>query len=163
MDSLTTKIEISVPREKAFDCFVNRLTHWWPKEYTWSNEKLVELSIDPVSNGLCSEIGPNGFRCDWGTVLTVDSGRSLSMKWQLTFERNPEPDADKASVVHIQFEEVKENQTCLHLIHEQFSNHGENHEKYRNAMASARGWPYLLSSFATYIHRTDCRELPESD
>lgn len=153
MDSLTEKIEISVSREEAFDLFVNRLMYWWPKEYTWSNEKLVELSIEPVPNGLCSEIGPNGFRCDWGTVLTVDTGRRLSMKWQLTPERNPEPDADKASVVHIRFEEIAENRTCIHLLHEQFSRHGEEAEQYRDAMASPQGWPYLLSSFAAYIRR----------
>ncbi len=151
MDSLTASIEITVPSKQAFDCFIRELTLWWPKAYSWSKEKLVELSIEPILNGLCSEIGPNGFRCDWGTVIDVDPGKSLSMRWQITPARNPEPDPEQASTVHFRFEAISPNATRIVVMHEHFQHHGEQYQDYRDAMASEHGWPFILSSFAKYM------------
>ncbi|MFC3197989.1 SRPBCC domain-containing protein [Parapedobacter deserti] len=151
MDALTASVEIALPRKQAFECFVREITLWWPKEYTWSKNKLVELSIDLIPNGLCSEIGPNGFRCDWGTVTAVDYGHGFSLKWQISANRNPEPDTAKASEVQILFKDAEYSNTNVMLTHHQFKNHGEESDNYQKAMASKQGWPYILSSFANYV------------
>ena len=150
MDSLTTSAEVKLPISDAFDLFINKITLWWPSEYTWSKDALVELTVDPIPNGLCSEIGPNGFRCDWGTVMEITNNRRFSFKWQITASRVPEPNPDKASEVYVLFSEIGSTGTQVQLAHKKFGNHGEGYERYRDAMASASGWPYLLSSFARY-------------
>lgn len=152
MDSLTISRKIPLLVEETFELFVNKLTLWWPTEYTWSKDKLVELTIDPIPNGLCTEIGPNGFRCDWGTVMAIQAGHSIVLKWQITASRAPEPDPDKSSEVSVLFHETDSKETEIRLKHEKFSNHGEGHEAYRDAMASERGWPYILSAFEACTH-----------
>jgi|SRR5690606_7844586 Uncharacterized conserved protein len=154
MDAITENIEVSIPIQQSFDLFVNRLTLWWPPEYTWSGDKLVELRIDPIPNGLCSEIGPNGFRCDWGTVTAIAPQQHISFKWQISATRSPLPDPDGASEVQVSFRQLPGQRTLVELIHKTFSNHGEGFEAYRNAMASAHGWPYILSAFARYAETT---------
>ncbi|SKB35929.1 Uncharacterized conserved protein YndB, AHSA1/START domain [Parapedobacter luteus] len=150
MTTIIKTIEVTIPIKTAFDLFVNKLTLWWPQEYTWSKDKLVELVIDPIPHGLCTEIGPNGFRCDWGTVMEVEQGKRFAFKWQISASRVPEPDANKASEVYILFEQPAPGATRIQLTHGKFENHGNNYTAYRDAMASEQGWPYILSAFASY-------------
>ena len=62
---------VTVPRppERAFVAFVDGLGDWWPPEYTWAQQKLDAIGIEPREGGLCSERGPHGFRLDWGRVI----------------------------------------------------------------------------------------------
>lgn len=46
MDRITKSLKIAVSSEMAFQKFVNELNEWWPKEYTWSQDKLEKIEID---------------------------------------------------------------------------------------------------------------------
>lgn len=150
MAAIVKKIEIPLSKYSAFEVFVNDLNGWWPKEYTWSQEKLKQILIEPEKNGLCIEIGPYNFRCDWGRVTGFEKGDRISIKWQISPQRVPVPDPDKSSDVDVVFKEKTESETILELMHSNFENHGEGSEAYREAMNSEQGWGYILSRFVEY-------------
>ncbi|MDD2286159.1 ATPase [Candidatus Falkowbacteria bacterium] len=150
MDSILKEIQIAVPLKTAFDGFLNKLNEWWPKEYTWSQDKLKEIRIDPKKNGLCTEIGPHGFRCDWGRVTELLGNRHIALKWQIGPNRDPIPDPEKASNIKIDFIENGNANTIMKFGHSGFNNHGSDAERYREMMDSKQGWDYILECFRNY-------------
>lgn len=68
---------LPVDAAAAFSIFTDRFEAWWPREYTWSQAALETIGITPHEGGLCFEIGPHGFRCDWGRVLAWDEPNGL--------------------------------------------------------------------------------------
>lgn len=145
-------IEVPKRRPLAFDLFVNRLNDWWPADYTWSGDTLVDIGIDARVGGLCTEYGPFGFRCDWGRVLQLITAEKLVFLWQIGPARVPEPDPDKASVVSVLFYDMNHGTTGMELLHSGFENHGEGAAAYVRAMDSARGWEYILGLFVRYAN-----------
>jgi uncharacterized protein YndB with AHSA1/START domain len=150
MAPLVKRINIKISHEQAFKKFVIELLNWWPREYTWSQNKLVEIKIDPRKDGLCTEIGPYDFRCDWGRVTKIEENKKLEFKWQIGPKREPVPDPEHASDIKIQFEKDTDLYTALIFEHANFQNHGEGADEYQKAMASKQGWEYILNKFKTY-------------
>ena len=68
-DAVHAAVTVDVSGERAFEVFVDNLASWWPPEYSWSQDVLEDIGIEPHEGGLCFERGPHGFRCDWGRVL----------------------------------------------------------------------------------------------
>lgn len=152
MGSITRAVEVGVPPHVAFLKFVNELSEWWPKEYTWSQSALREMRIDAKVNGLCSEIGPNGFRCDWGTVTALTDGESIQLKWQISPTRAPVPDPGNASDIRVDF--VQEgSSTMVKFVHFHFENHGKGAEDYRRMMDAEPGWDYILNKYKAHCER----------
>ncbi len=98
-------------------------------------------------NAPCYERGPFGFTCHWGRVLAWEPPMRLMLAWQINPRREPEPNPYKASTVEVKFEPAGPNETRILLNHRAFENHGEGCEDYRAALASPRGWPYLLECY----------------
>lgn len=149
MKPIHKNILIPVSRDLAFDLFINRLTNWWPKEYTWSQDKLEEMRIEPAIDGLCTEIGPFGFRCDWGRITSLRMNDSIGIKWQISPQRAPVPDPDQGSDITIHFTDA-ENATSVDLVHSNFEAHGDGYEAYAEAMDSYKGWSYILDCFKKF-------------
>ncbi len=150
MEKINRKILVKLPREAAFDKFVNRLNDWWPKKYTWSYRRLREIKIDPRVDGLCTEIGPYNFRCDWGRVTGYRENEWIAMKWQINPQRVPEPNPDKASDITVTFVGHADRETMIELEHSGFDNHGDGADAYLKAMDSEAGWDYILQHYAEY-------------
>jgi uncharacterized protein YndB with AHSA1/START domain len=105
--------------------------------------------MNPKVGGALTEIGPHGFRCDFGRVLEAVPGETLRFTWQIGPHREPVPDAEKASQVLVEFKPAAtEGHTLVTLTHSGFARHGEGAESYRDAMASPRGWPFILDAYA---------------
>jgi len=150
MPEISKTVEVDLSQEETFNVFVRELTLWWPKEYTWSKNKLIEISINPITGGHCTEIGPLDFHCDWGTVTAVKYGHHIVFNWQINASRVPEPDPSKSSEVRIEFHQVGNRKTRIELEHHKFENHGAGYEKYREAMDSNQGWDYILACFVKH-------------
>jgi uncharacterized protein YndB with AHSA1/START domain len=150
MDSINIAINVPGDRAFAFRTFVGDFNAWWPKAYTWSGDSLVHIGLATNIGGLCSEIGPEGFRCDWGRILRYEEGKLISFRWQISFERIPVPDASKCSEVHVTFDAVNNAETSVSLEHKYFERHGEKGERYRDALASEQGWPLILEQYKKY-------------
>ncbi|MEV0155369.1 SRPBCC family protein [Micromonospora sp. NPDC050686] len=144
--SLRTVLLAPAPTEQAFAVFTGALTDWWVHEYTWSGpQALAELGMEPRAGGMLYEIGPYGFRADWGRVLTWDPPRRLVFTWQIGPDRAPLPDPARASEVEVIFEPDGDGRTRVEVEHRHFDRHGEAAEGYRQALTA--GWAELLSRY----------------
>ena len=152
MERITKSLKIGIPSNLAFQKFVNEFNEWWPKEYTWSQDKLEEIKIDNRKNGLCTEIGPNGFRCDWGTIIEFTENETISLKWQISPNREPIPNPEKASDLKVNFVQSEDSST-IEFEHFNFENHGEGFENYREMMNSEQGWDYILNNFKKHCEK----------
>jgi uncharacterized protein YndB with AHSA1/START domain len=144
----TVRVHASV--ERAFGQFVE-LQSWWPREYTWSQDTLERIGIEPGSGGHCYEAGPHGFHCDWGTVTVWDPPRRLVFLWQISPERTPEPNPARASEVELRFVAEGAQETRLELEHRAFERHGAGGQRYRDGLAAAEGWTRMLDRFASSV------------
>jgi uncharacterized protein YndB with AHSA1/START domain len=142
------EITVAIPPERAFALFCEEMTSWWPPEYTWAQKTLERIGIEPREGGHCFELGPHGFRSDWGRVVTCEPPARIAFTWQISPQRVPQPDPARASLVEVRFDPDGESGTRVQLAHRHFSRHGEGAEGYEAAMSSPQGWPYLLERFA---------------
>jgi len=155
VDKLTRTFQVPLSSVKAFNRFVSEVNKWWPKEYTWSQDDLKQISIDPRKDGLCTELGPFDFRCDWGRVTAIDENTSIDLKWQISPSRVPEPDPGKSSDIHIEFRNNLDSSTTVVFSHANFSRHGKGYEEYQKAMDSKEGWDYILEKYQEYCNAAE--------
>lgn len=144
-------ILVSAPPRRAFDAFVRGFDRWWPPSYTWSGEALQLIVIEPFEGGRCVEIGPDRFTVDWGRVVDWAPPDRLAFTWQISADRQPIPDRDRASVVEVTFDASDADTTRVALRHRAFERHGEDAAAYRDALAADQGWPFLLERYRAFV------------
>lgn len=150
--TIQESLTVPLPPAQAFATFTAELNSWWPHEYTWSQEVLQLIAIEPQANGRCFERGPHNFECDWGRVLQWEPPRRLAFTWQISPQREPVPDPAQASEIHLRFEpEADGSGTKILFEHRHLDRHGEGWNDYLNALASAPGWPYILDCYVNYV------------
>ena len=142
-------VSVHVSAEEAFNTFTSCFQSWWPAAYTLSQDVLVKIGIEPKEGGLCFEIGPHDFRCDWGRVIKWNPPSQLILSWQVNQNSAPEPNPAKASELHVNFVEVN-GATKVEIEHHNIHRHSSGNDKYREELESEYGWPYLLSEFQKY-------------
>lgn len=146
---LSTEVTVPLLPEEAFAAFARELDRWWPPVYTWSQDVLKRITIEPKAGGACYEVGPHDFRCDWGRVTNFDEPDRLIFLWQISAKREPVPDPGQASTVQVSFV-LSGTGTRVLLEHRDFQKHGEDGGWYRDAMASEMGWPRILEAYRSY-------------
>ena len=152
--SVRTILRVPATADRAFEVFTGRIGRWWVKEYTWSGPAaLAELGIEPRAGGMLYEIGPHGFRADWGRVLDWQPPHRLVFNWQIGPDRAPVPDPAKASEVEVRFTAEADNATRVEVAHRGFDRHGEAAQGYRRALTA--GWHELLSRYAAEVAAAD--------
>ena len=145
-------LTVPVPPRSAFDAFTGGLSGWWMKEYTWAGpDSLVDIGIEPRTGGMAYEIGPHGFRSDWGRVLAWEPPRRLWMTWQIGPDRVPVPAPARASELDVTFAPAGGDATEVVVEHRHFDRHGDDAEGYRRALTA--GWRELLSRYAALVDR----------
>ena len=142
-------IDVALPAERAFAFFTEHFALWWPRRYTWGREVVEDIGLEPLQGGLCYERGPHGFRSDWGRVLLWEPPHRLTLAWQISPTRVPEPNPAKASTVDVQFEAHTPALTRVVLDHRDFERHGDGAVDYRQALGSPEGWPWILERYAS--------------
>lgn len=141
-----------VPPAEAFEAFTAGLPDWWVKEYTWSGPRaLATIGIEPREGGMAYEIGPHGFRADWGRVVTWQPPRRLVLTWQIGPDRAPVPDPAQASEVEVRFLPQDGDGTRVEVEHRAFDRHGDNAEGYLQALTA--GWQELLTRYSGMVRQ----------
>ncbi|WP_309646102.1 SRPBCC family protein [Phenylobacterium sp.] len=147
-------VAVPVPPDRAFVLFTEGFSEWWPADYTYSGpDGLQAIALGAAPGDFCYEIGPEGFRVDWGRMIAVEPGRRIVFLWQIGPDSAPQPDPGQASQVEIAFAADDDGGTTLRLTHAGFERHGEGAADYRDEMASEDGWPLILDAFADFVRR----------
>jgi uncharacterized protein YndB with AHSA1/START domain len=147
--AVRTVVTVPVSAQRAFDTFTDGLAGWWMREYTWSGpDALVDIGIEPAPGGKAYEIGPYGFRLDWGRVLTWSPPDRVHLTWQIGADRVPVPDPGHGSEIEVTFVPSGRN-TVVTVDHRHFDRHGDDAEGYRDALTA--GWQELVSRYADRV------------
>jgi uncharacterized protein YndB with AHSA1/START domain len=147
MESVRCTVDVALPAERAFAFFTEHFAMWWPREYTWGQDVLEDIGMELREGGLCYERGPHGFRCDWGRVLSWRPPHQIVLAWQISPRREPEPNPARASTLEITFLPDTPVRTRVMLEHRDLERHGEDAPEYRAALASPRGWSWILGRY----------------
>lgn len=150
-DQLETKITVEADASQAYRIFVEEFGAWWPKDYTFAQERLEAIGVEGRPGGRCFERDVEGAEQVWGTVTEAQGPERLVFLWQITPSRSIESDADKASEVEVRFVPAGAGRTDVHLVHRRFARHGAGWETYRDTMASDYGWTLCLERFANTV------------
>ena len=79
MEPVTATVTVDTPPERAFELFTEGLGAWWPKEFSWSQDKLEEIGIEPHEDGFAYERGPRGFTVHYRPRLWAAPRRGASL------------------------------------------------------------------------------------
>ena len=144
-------VTVAVPPQRAFQAFKNKFAAWWPRAYTYAGEDgLRDIGLGAAEGDLCSELGPHGFRVDWGRMLVVQPPARLVLLWQIAPDRTPQPDPMKSSEVEVTFDAAPAG-TQVRLVHRAFERCGEGGAAHRQALAADEGWRFILGKYAAYL------------
>jgi aminoglycoside 6'-N-acetyltransferase I len=138
---------VRLPPSAAFRLFTEQLDSWWPREYTWAQDALEWIGLQPRLEGRCTEVGPHGFQCDWGHVIRWEPPTVVELAWQISPRREPVPDRSRASRVRVEFT-ADGTGSLVRLHHDGFERHGAEGGAYRDALAADQGWPLILARYA---------------
>jgi len=152
VEPIRISVQVNTSLKEAFAAFTEEFGCWWPSAYTLSKETLDTVGIEPREGGFCYEIGPHGFRCDWGRVKTWNPPHSIAFLWQVSPNSAPDPNPDHASEVQVRFTPLKDGQTLVELDHVNMERHGEGSSEYREEFASEYGWSYLLLQYQAHVN-----------
>ncbi|WP_373049170.1 SRPBCC family protein [Vulgatibacter sp.] len=136
------KAKVDLPIAQVFSLWTDSLVLWWPRAFTWSQEKLERIVIEPHAGGRCFERGPFDFHCDFGRVLVCEPPSLLRFTWQIAPDRTPQPDPEKCSEVEVRLAAASPTSTTVAIEHRGFARHGDGGEAYRQGME--QGWDELV-------------------
>ena len=98
-------------------------------------------------NGRCYTEHEDGTECDFGRVLEWEPPHRLVFAWQMTHAFGYEPDARKASEVHVRFRPDGRARTRVDVEHRFFDRHDGGPEPMRTNVDAPNGWTFVLSHF----------------
>jgi uncharacterized protein YndB with AHSA1/START domain len=147
IEPLTASVTVGAPRERAFELFTEEMGTWWPREFSWSQDKLEAIGIEPHADGFAYERGPRGFTLHWGRVKAWDPPARFVFTWQIAADRTPQPDPERSSEVEVRFHE-ENGATRVAVEHRDWERHGDDAREYRDGFERAGAWPYALERFA---------------
>lgn len=101
--------------EEAFRVFTAETRSWWPIETHSINVQVEDIVFEPEAGGSVYEIGANGERGHWATVLVWEPPQRLILRWNIL-----ERDGD-ATEVEVRFSPEGEG-TRVELEHRGWEN-----------------------------------------
>ncbi len=148
---LTVATNVPVTPDEAFAAFVDRMSDWWPRDYTWSGDDLDVIGIEARANGRCFERAKDGSEKVWGTVLSLSRPDHIVFAWQISPKRAAIDNEAAASRVDVRLSATDAGGTAVLVVHRDFPRHGEGWEGYKDQMAGAKGWPLLIEAFRAHV------------
>lgn len=139
-------IVVKAAPARAFDVFVNRISHWWPADKSISRSPQVDVVLEPRVGGRWFERGADGSTCEWGKVLAFEPPRRLLLAWQIGGEWRY--DASFVTEVEIIFTPLDGGETRIDLEHRNLERYGDRAEALRAGFDSEMGWTSILDRFA---------------
>jgi len=151
LEPVVCSVTVIASAEEAFRAFTDSFSAWWPSAYTLSKETLQDIGFEPIEGGACFEIGPHGFRCDWGRVTAWEPPNRLTLAWHVGPTSAPDPNPAHASEIRVRISEIEPSTSLVEIEHCDIQRHGEGSAKYREELASEYGWPFLIDQYAAML------------
>jgi uncharacterized protein YndB with AHSA1/START domain len=140
VEPIRKSIELACADEHAFHVFTGKIALWWPlKEHSCSEENAETVEIEPRAGGRIVETAKGGEKHVWGTVLTWDPPRGVSMTW------HPGNPVDQATRLTVTFTRLSPERTRVDLVHDGWEARGEKAGAVRGSYDS--GWAGVLAVF----------------
>ena len=83
MEVIRKTVTVDCAVEEAFRVFTADATSWWPVETHSIHESVDEIVFEPAVGGAVYEIGTNGERGHWATVLEWEPPHRLVLAWNI--------------------------------------------------------------------------------
>ena len=83
MEVIRKTVTVDCAVEEAFSVFTADATSWWPDETHSIHESVDEIVFEPEVGGAVYEIGTNGERGHWATVLEWEPPHRLVLAWNI--------------------------------------------------------------------------------
>lgn len=144
--SLSREIVVEAPQERAFRVFTESFDSWWPREHHIGQSAMKQAVLEGRQGGGWYELGEDGSRCQWGTVLVWDPPRKLVLTWQITSQW--QYDAAFVTEVEVRFSPEGPRRTRVVLEHRHLDRFGAAADQMRQTFSSEGGWNGLLQRFA---------------
>lgn len=145
--SVRKTLNVSVPIERAFAVFTEKMGAWWPATHHIAKQPFIEIEMERRSGGRWFERAADGSECDWGRVLAWEPPNRVVFAWHLQGDFKFDPNPEKASEVEVRFFAEDAGKTRVELEHRNLERHGANWEQVRKAVDSPGGWTAVLENF----------------
>ncbi|MBO6758414.1 MAG: SRPBCC domain-containing protein [Roseibium sp.] len=158
-DACHFEVLLPIARQAAFALVVDKPFLWWSSPFEPGDDPkrgVAEVEIEPQPGGLCHEIGADGVRRVWGTVLSIEYPLYLRLAWQVSPDKTLITDPAAASRVMMTFRDAG-TMSRLEVDHTEFVRHGEGGQTYRSLMNGPGGWPRLLDNIVAVAGAKDRR------
>jgi hypothetical protein len=138
-------LHVTVPIEKAFQVFAQRMGTWWPARHHIGGTAFQEVIVDPRAGGRWFERDAKGAECEWGSVIAWKPPKKLVLAWHLQPDFKYSPDPAHTSEVVVEFIADGQESTRVEFEHRHIERHGEGWEKMRTSVDS--GWGQVLAGY----------------
>jgi DNA-binding transcriptional ArsR family regulator/uncharacterized protein YndB with AHSA1/START domain len=146
--TVTSRVRVEAPIERAFHVFTAEIGTWWDPTHHILEAELAEMVFEPRAGGHIYDRGVDGSECRWARVLAFDPPRRVVFSWDIDARWQLESDPAKTSEVEVTFAPAGPGATIVELTHRHLERHGEGWEGIRDAVGSPGGWPAGMESFA---------------
>lgn len=122
----------------AFEVWTGRISLWWPRSHSVSQDPDLTVTIEPAVGGRIFERTPDGVEHDWGEVTGWDPPTMFAYRWHLRQDR------DDATEVELEFIEIG-GDTEVRIVHRGWERLGAKGSDLQQR--NRQGWAGLLPHF----------------
>jgi uncharacterized protein YndB with AHSA1/START domain len=150
-DVVRKTLNVSVPIERAFAVFTEKMGAWWPATHHIGNQPFAEIEVEQRAGGRWYERAADGSECEWGQVVAWEPPHRVAFSWHLQSDWKFDPNPERASEVEIRFFAEGAGKTRVELEHRGLERHGAGWEQLRTGVDSPGGWSAVLEQFAKTV------------
>jgi uncharacterized protein YndB with AHSA1/START domain len=141
-------IVVAASPERAFKVFTEGMALWWPMDsHHIGQAPMRDAVMEQRAGGRWYELGEDGSKTDWGSVVAWDPPERVLLTWQL----NDTWAYDPAFVTELEVRFIAEDEghTRVELEHRNLDRYGDKRQEMVEAFSSEGGWTGLLKRFGT--------------
>lgn len=153
-DPIRFDFTVACTAAEAFDTWTRRISIWWPRQHTRSQDRDTTIVIEPRVGGRLFERTSTGEELHWGSVTIWERPERLGYRWHIT---SP---PDEATEVEIHFADIGDGTTEVTILHSGFDRLGAKGPPRRDA--NLRYWETLIPEFVNACDRPQAGEQPHT-
>jgi uncharacterized protein YndB with AHSA1/START domain len=138
-EPLSLSFEVACSAEHAFATWTQQIGSWWPADHTVSQQRGLDVVVEPRIGGRIYERTRSGAEHEWGEVTAWEPPARLSYLWHLRRDRS------QATEVEIRFVALDAGATRVEIEHRGWERLGDGAEEWRDR--NRGGWQTLLPHF----------------